>query len=237
MSSLLEPMIMSASCVWAVFPIALLIDCPTDIGGDLIGDPSDRSDGPNDTWDAEVLEGVVARSGSDSGTPLAAILAYESVVVPVIREDCNDPQFGTDSCKLLRSRAKAVTVLCNCLISFLYSFSFSSIRSRCLITSPIVGAPCVLSLSCTLGVRLRRDGDSSIVLLFWAPVFSELLVVILVAEGEGLFLGVASADAESESLVNRGSRLRGLPSAPPCGPSLFLFSACSLSLISWSSSS
>jgi hypothetical protein len=231
MSSLLRSIIMSASCVWAVFFIALLIDCPTDVGGDLIGDPSDRSDGPNDTWDAGVLNGVVTRSGSDSGTPLAATPAYESAVVPVIREDCNDPQFGTDSCRLLRSRAKAVTVLCNCLISFLYSFSFSSIRSRCLITSLIVGATGVLSLSCTLGAWLPRDGDSSITLSLCVPFFSELLVVILVADGEGFFLGVASADAESESLVNRLSRLGGLPSTPPCGPSLFLFSTCSLSLI------
>jgi hypothetical protein len=120
-------MIMSDSCVWVVFFIALLIDCPTDIGGDLIGDPSDCSDGPNDTWDAEVLDGVVARSGSDNSTPLAATLVYESVVVLVIREDYNDPQFGTDSCKLFRSRARAVTVLYNCFISFLYSFSFCSL--------------------------------------------------------------------------------------------------------------
>jgi hypothetical protein len=56
-------------------------------------------------------------------------------------------------------------------------------------------------------------------------------VTILVAVGDGFFLGVASADAESESLVSRLSRLGGLPSAPPCLPSLFLFSACSLSLI------
>jgi hypothetical protein len=39
------------------------------------------------------------------------------------------------------------------------------------------------------------------------PSFSMLLVTILVAMGEVLFLGVASADVESESLVNRLSRL------------------------------
>jgi len=115
---------MSASSDIFVFFIALLIDVPTDIGGDPLGDLSDCSDGPNDTRDAEVLEGVTACSGSDNGTPRAVMLAYESVV-PVTRDDCRDPQFGTDSCKLLRSRAKPVTVLCSCLISFLYSFSFS----------------------------------------------------------------------------------------------------------------
>jgi hypothetical protein len=65
-------------------------------------------------------------------------------------------------------------------------------------------------------------------LFLWAPFFSKLLVTILIAVGDDFFLGVASADAESESLVNRLSRLGGLPSAPPCLPSLFLFSACSL---------
>jgi hypothetical protein len=108
---------MSASCVWAVFFIALLIDCPTDIGGDLVGDPSDCSDWPNDTRDPEALDGVVTCSGSESGTPRAAILAYESVV-PVTNEDCSDPQFGTDSCKLFRSRASAVTVLFLLLLLF-----------------------------------------------------------------------------------------------------------------------
>jgi len=97
--------------------------------------------------------------------------------------------------------------------------------------SLIVGAFCMVSLSCVSGVELARDGDSSITLFLWAPVFSKLLVTILVAVGEGLFLGVASTDAESESLLNRLSRLGGLPSAPPCLPSLFLFSACSLSFI------
>jgi hypothetical protein len=61
--------------------------------------------------------------------------------------------------------------------------------------------------------------------------FSALLVTILMAIGEGFFLGVASVDAESESWVNRLSRLRGLPSAPPYLPSLFLFSVYSLSLM------
>jgi hypothetical protein len=109
-------------------------------------------------------------------------------------------------------------VLCNCLISFLYLFSFStalalsslsfsSIRSRCLITSPIVGAPYVLSLSYTLGAWLLRDGDSSITLSLYALFFSKLLVVILVVDGEGFFLGVASTNVELESLVNRLSRL------------------------------
>jgi hypothetical protein len=56
-------------------------------------------------------------------------------------------------------------------------------------------------------------------------------VIILVAASKGFFLGVASTNVESKSLVNRLSRLRGLPSAPPCLPSLFLFSACSLSLM------
>ena len=115
---------MSASCVCVVFFIALLIDCPTDIGGDPLGDLSECSDGPKDTLDTDVLEGVIACSGSDIATPRAVMLAYESVV-PVKRDDCKDPQFGTDSCKLFRSRASAVTVLCSCLISFLYSFSFS----------------------------------------------------------------------------------------------------------------
>jgi hypothetical protein len=48
MLSLLKSIIMSASYVWAVFFVALLIDCPTDVGRDLIGDLSDRLDGPND---------------------------------------------------------------------------------------------------------------------------------------------------------------------------------------------
>jgi len=100
--------------------------------------------------------------------------------------------------------------------------------------SLIVGALYMLSLSCASGVGLVRDGDSSIALLLWALVFSELLVIILVAMGDEFFLGVASADAESESLVNRGSRLGGLPSAPPYLPSLLLFSARSLSLITQS---
>jgi hypothetical protein len=133
-------------------------------------------------------------------------------------------------------------VLYNCLISFLYSFSFStalalsslsfsSIYSRCLITSLIVGAPYVLSLSYTLSAWLPRDSDNSITLSLYTPFFSKLLVVLLIVDGDGFFLGVASADVESESLVNRLSRLRGLPFALPYRPSLFLFSACSLSLM------
>jgi len=124
MLSLLKSMIMSNSCIWAVFFIALLIDCPTDTGGDLIGDLSDCSDWLNDTLDPEVLDGVVACSGLESGIPRATTLAYESIV-SVNKEDCSDPQFGTDSCRLFRLKARAVTVLCNCLISSLYSFSFS----------------------------------------------------------------------------------------------------------------
>jgi hypothetical protein len=61
--------------------------------------------------------------------------------------------------------------------------------------------------------------------------FSKLLVVILVVDSKGFFLGVASTDIESKSLVNRLLRLRGLPSTLPYLPSLFLFLACSLSLI------
>ena len=95
----------------------------------------------------------------------------------------------------------------------------------------------VISLGVSLPLLSLGVGLPSDWWLLSLPSFSTLLVTILVAMGEGLFLGVASADAESESLVNRLSRLGGLPSAPPCLPSLFLFSACSLLLMSWSSSS
>jgi hypothetical protein len=58
---------MSASCVFFVFFIALLIDVPTDIGGDCGGlDWSDRSN------DADVLgdlNGVLTASWLDSCTP------------------------------------------------------------------------------------------------------------------------------------------------------------------------
>jgi len=109
-----------------------------------------------------------------------------------------------------------MTVLCNCLILFLYSFSFSTalalsswalamcslsfspIRSKCLITLLIVGTPYVVSLSCTLGVWLSRNGDSPIASFLWTPGFSELLATILVAVGDDFFLGVASANAESD---------------------------------------
>jgi len=81
---------MSASCVWAVFPIALLIDCPTDSGGDPIGDPSDCLNYHHDTRDPDALDGVVACSSSESDTPRAATLAYE-VDGPTNKEDCSDP--------------------------------------------------------------------------------------------------------------------------------------------------
>ena len=97
--------------------------------------------------------------------------------------------------------------------------------------SLIVSAFYIVSLSYVSSVGLARDGDSSITLLLWTPVFSKLLVAILDAIGDGFFLGVASTDIESESLVNRGLRLVGLPLAPPYLPSLFLFSKCSLFLM------
>jgi hypothetical protein len=54
-----------------------------------------------------------------------------------------------------------------------------------------------------------------------------LLGIYPLAIGEGFPLGMTSADAESQSLVNRMSRLRGLPSAPPHLLSLTFSSACS----------
>jgi hypothetical protein len=69
-------------------------------------------------------------------------------------------------------------------------------------------------------------------LLILGGIFlSTLRVTILIAIGEGFFLGVASTDIELELLVNRLSYLRGLPSTLPYLPSLFLFSTYSLSLI------
>ena len=94
-------------------------------------------------------------------------------------QDCSDPQSGTDTCKLLRTRARAVTVLCDCLISFLYStfLSVASARSscilvlsscyfshiiiECLIMSLIVGASCALSALPVLEAGLLQHGDDS----------------------------------------------------------------------------
>ena len=90
MSSLLRSIIMSASYVYAIFFIALLIDCPTNIGGDPLGNLSECSDGLKDTLDTDVLEGVITYSSSDIATPRAIILAYESVVL-VKRDDYKDP--------------------------------------------------------------------------------------------------------------------------------------------------
>ena len=81
---------MSASYVYAIFFIALLIDCPTNIRGDPLGNLSECSDGLKDTLDTDVLEGVIACSGSDIATPRAVMLAYESVVL-VKRDDYKDP--------------------------------------------------------------------------------------------------------------------------------------------------
>ena len=76
-------MIMSNSYLYTILFITLLIDYPTEVGRDLIGDPSDCLDSLNETRDASALNGVSACSGSNSNTPLVVILAYESVV-PVI---------------------------------------------------------------------------------------------------------------------------------------------------------
>ncbi|KAH0405495.1 hypothetical protein KCU89_g158, partial [Aureobasidium melanogenum] len=122
-------------------------------------------------------------------------------------------------------------------IFVLSSCSFSSILMRCLMMSLMVGVSCTLSALPVLGAGLLRDEDSWMGSTSWAPTFSAHLVTLLVAVGDDFFLGVASADAESESMVIRLSRLGGLPSAPPCLPSLFLFSACSLFPINWSSPS
>ena len=131
------------------------------------------------------------------------------------------------------SRTSVVTVVCSCLISSLYLSSFSCallwVSIKCCMMSFIV-----TSLGASLFLSLLGIGLPSAWRLVSLPSFSALLVNILVAVGETLFLGVASTDAESESLVNRLSRLGGLPSAPPCGPSLFLFSAWSPSLVVWS---
>ena len=76
--------------MYAIFFIALLIDYPTNIRGDPLGNLSKCSDGLKDTLDTDVLEGVITYSSSDITTPRAIMLAYESVV-PVKRDDCKDP--------------------------------------------------------------------------------------------------------------------------------------------------
>ncbi|KAH0175729.1 hypothetical protein KCU67_g54, partial [Aureobasidium melanogenum] len=219
-----------------VFFIALLIDVPTDIGGDRGGlDWSDISNDTDDLADLVVVisvpcAGLVFVSWVGNSTPRAATLAKESVV-PVSRDDeWREPQFGAASCRLLMSSTSVVTVVCSCLISSLYLSSFSCallwVSIKCCMMSFIV-----TSLGASLFLSLLGIGLPSAWRLVSLPSFSALLVNILVAVGETLFLGVASTDAESESLVNRLSRLGGLPSAPPCGPSLFLFSAWSPSLV------
>ena len=135
-----------------------------------------------------------------------------------------------------------MTVDCSCLISSLYpSFSSCSFLSLSLVILCVSKSCCMISpIVISRGMSLFLPLGVGLLSVWWLaslPSFSALLVTILVAMGEVFFRGVASADAESESLVNRLSRLGGLPSAPPCLPSLFLFSACSLSLIIWSSAS
>ena len=179
-------------------------------------------------------------------------LAYESVVAVARDDDWREPQFGAASCRLLISRTNVVTVDCSCLISSLYLSSFSCmillsscsfLSFSCSLLSLSLAILCASSSCCIMSCIVTSLGASLLLLLLgvgllsecWPlslPSFPALLVNRLLAVGETFFLGVASADAESESLVNRLSRLGGLPSAPPCGPSLFLFSACSLSLIS-----
>ena len=90
MSSLLRSIIMSTSYIYAIFFITLLIDYPTNIRGDPLGNLFECSDGLKDTLDTDVLEGVITYSGSDITTPRAIILAYELVVL-VKRDDYKDP--------------------------------------------------------------------------------------------------------------------------------------------------
>jgi hypothetical protein len=159
------------------------------------------------------------------------------------------------------SKTSVVTVVCSCLISSLYlssfscmillsscsflSFSCSFLSFSCSLLSLSLAILCASSSCCIMSCIVISLGASLLLLLLGVGLlsgcwplsltsFPALLVSRLIAVGETFFLGVASADAESESLVNRLSRLGGLPSAPPCGPSLFLFSAYSLSLIGWS---
>lgn len=140
------------------------------------------------------------------------------------------------------SRTSIVTVDYSCLISSLYlsSFSYTFFLSSYSLFSLSLINLCPLSNCCIMSLIMTSLGKSLLLLgigllsarwLVSLPSFSTLLVTLLVAVGEGFFLGVASTNAESESLVNWLSRLRGLPSTPPYKPSLFLFLACSLSLI------
>ena len=130
MSRFLRLITIFNSLLQTIFFIALLINSPTNIARDLVSDGLPLLDRLNKTRDPKFLRSVYAISTTQVGavvrlTPYIATLTYNSSVPVYYNDNTREPQFGTNSYRLLRSRTSAITILYSYLISTLYSFSFT----------------------------------------------------------------------------------------------------------------